>query len=344
MVKISIICLIYKSTKLCDWVYHSLLKYTPKLASGEAEFFFVANDPTGEVIAHLIQKKYPFIININKKYTEEELFAKGYGIPEYINRVYRGYNQGILYAKGELLVLINSDNYFSPDWLENLLKYFDMRKAVSCTLVEPGRDNKGTVFPCAIKQNFGKSTENFREENFIDFSYKIKKTGIAKGGAYMPSLIYKDAVLYAGLYPEGNIAGSTKEQIVRYGDECFFDRLAAIGVEHITAKDSICYHLDEGEKNEAAVDAVSVSLSGIDISKYKIDEYNKLPVQQYKKHLFYLVPGMNHDNIIKMLITHKFKTKKSFVEYLKIIKRFIFKIPRKFIYMRINPYRFLSGK
>jgi GT2 family glycosyltransferase len=299
MVKISIICLIYKSVKLCDWVFNSIMKYTPMIQSGEAEFFFVANDPTDVVVSHLVEKDYPFIININKKFSEEELFLKGYGIPEYMHRVYKGYNQGILHAKGERLVLINSDNYFSPDWLENLIKYSDMKKVISCTLVER-RHEKFGVFPGAIEQNFGSNTENFREDEFIDFTYKQKKTGLRPGGAYMPSLLYKDVAIYVGLYPEGNIAAQSKEIIKRYGDEEFFDRLAKIGVEHFTAKDSITYHLKEGERED---DENGIILSKIsNYSKYIVKEYAALPIQPYEKRLSELLPTIKHNTIINTLL------------------------------------------
>lgn len=147
MLKLSIICLVYKSTKLADWVWESAHKYTPMLQSGEADFLFVANDPEDYVVAHLIKKGYPFIINRNRRYTEEELFAMGYGVPEYINRVYKGYNQGILHAKGERIVLVNSDNFFSPDWLENLVKYSEFKKVITSQLVERKHERYTEVFP-----------------------------------------------------------------------------------------------------------------------------------------------------------------------------------------------------
>jgi hypothetical protein len=278
------------------------MKYTPKIKSGDAEFFFVANDPTDAVVSHLVEKNYPFILNVNKKLTEEELFSKGYGLPEYINRVYKGYNQGILHAKGQKLVLINSDNYFSPDWLENLEKYSDMKKVISCTLVER-RHEKFGVFPGAIERNFGNNTENFREDEFIDFTYKFKKTGLAPGYAYMPSLLYKDVAIYAGLYPEGNIASKSKEVIERYGDVDFFERLKKIGVEHFTAKDSICYHLKEGEREDEESDIISPEMPKIiDYSKYMVKEYGYLPIQLYEKRLTDLVPLINHNTIINMLL------------------------------------------
>ena len=87
MVEFSIICLIYKSPKLADKFYESLINYTPKLKNGEAEFFFVANDPTKEVYKHLKKRNYPFILNINKKLSPEEMLNEGYGKPEYIRRI-----------------------------------------------------------------------------------------------------------------------------------------------------------------------------------------------------------------------------------------------------------------
>jgi GT2 family glycosyltransferase len=270
--------------------------------SGEAELLFVANDPTDVVVSHLVENEYPFIININKRFTEEELFSNGYGIPEYMNRVYKGYNQGILHAKGERLVLINSDNYFSPDWLENLIKYSDTKRVISCTLVER-RHEKFGVFPGAIERNFGSNTENFKEDEFIDFTYKFKKTGLRPGGAYMPSLLYKDVALYAGLYPEGNIALNSKDVIKRYGDEEFFDRLAKIGVEHFTAKDSISYHLKEGEREDEESDGMPSKI--IDYSKYIIKEYSVLPIQSHEKKVTELAPTLNHNSIINKLLKNK---------------------------------------
>jgi hypothetical protein len=249
MVEISIVCLIYKSKQLAEALYESVLKYTPKLSSGQAEFFFIANDPTEEVMEFLESKNIPYFVNVNEHLSDEELFSMGFGAPEYMRRVYQGYNQGILHAKGQKIVLINSDNFFSEDWLENLLKYSDYKKVVSSTLVEPGQLNFG-VFPFAIEKDFGRTLDDFKEEEFQEFVEKNSKTGYTSGGAYMPCLLYKDIAVMAGLYPEGNIAGKSFDDVKFYGDEFFYDRLKSFGVEHITAKDSMVYHLKEGEKSE----------------------------------------------------------------------------------------------
>ncbi len=278
-IKVSIICLIYKSTKLLDAVYQSVLKYTPMFQKGEAELLFVANDATNEVLSHLIEKNYNFVSVKNTCYSEEELFKSGYGIPAYISNVYRGYNLGILQAKGEKIVLINSDNFFSDDWLENLLKYYDENKVISCQLVERAHEKFG-VFPGAIEHYFGYNLDTFRDKDFNDFTKTIAREGLREGGAYMPSLLSKNTALKVGLYPTGNIANDQKENIKRFGDECFFDKLASIGVQHFTALDSISYHLKEGEREEVS----EFDEKPIKIDLQKTNEKKEYPIIPYKEY------------------------------------------------------------
>ncbi|GFE59661.1 glycosyltransferase family 2 protein [Geobacter sp. AOG2] len=246
MVRISIAALIYKSTRFAEWLYDSIQEFTPQLQTGEAEFFFVANDPTDKLVTFLQQKGYPHYVNYNPPKTEEELFRLGYGAPEYIHRVYRGWNQAVLHAKGELVVLLNSDNYVSPDWLENLLKYMGRDKVVCSQLVER-KHPKYDVFPGAYHAEFGSHPDNFDKPGFLNFVLRHKITGLRQAGAYMPCMFFKDQALQVGLYPEGNLAGSSFNDVTGYGDDVFFKRLAQIGVQHVTALDSIVYHLKEGE-------------------------------------------------------------------------------------------------
>jgi hypothetical protein len=237
-VKVSIVSLIYQSAVLSDWVHESVHKFTPMIARGEAEFFFVANDPTSQLLAHLKRRGYRFIVNHNRRYSEHELFAHGYGTPEYMSRVYRGYNEGVRHAKGDYALLVNSDNHFTPDWLENLLKYSDRATAVSSVLVERKHPRFG-IFPGAVHGEFGGTAQEFDERGFLAFAASIRKTGLRRGGAYMPTLFHRDVAIEAGLYPTGNVAGSAYGQVARYGDEAFFDTLKRLGVEHVTALDSM---------------------------------------------------------------------------------------------------------
>jgi len=298
MVKVSIISLIYRSSKLADWVYESICEFTPMLKTGEAEFFFVANDPTDELVNHLVKKKYPLIVNRNEKLTEEELFAQGYGSPEYICRVYKGYNQGILHAKGTQIVLINSDNYFSPDWLENLLKYSDYKSIVTSTLVEPGH-SKFSIFPGALHASFGNNPDNFEKEKFLNYADKVRTTGIKIGGAYMPCLFYKDIALYVGLYPNGNIAGKSYDEIIQYGDEKFYEKLWKIGISHITSKDSIVYHLKEGERDDIIEDRDTnpIDLESIEVCK----TFAEIPYTNFSNLNVTLQPSLEHSEIMRKM-------------------------------------------
>lgn len=291
-VEISIICLIYKSAPLAQALYESVRKYTPKLASGQAEFFFVANDPSENVMKFLKSHNIPYYVNVNEHLSDERLFGMGFGTPEYMRRVYQGYNFGILKAKGQKVVLVNSDNFFSQDWLENLLKYSDYKKVVCSTLVEPGQDQAG-VFPFAVEMDFGRTLDNFREDEFQAFAEKLSKTGYTSGGAYMPCLLYKDIAVLAGLYPEGNLAGKTFGEISRYGDEYFYDKLREFGVEHITAKDSIVYHLKEGEKSEATRDLIPYKAS---LTEHPL--LNERLVVHPRDLIPYINPEVKHKDIL----------------------------------------------
>jgi glycosyltransferase involved in cell wall biosynthesis len=216
---------------------------------GEAEFFFVANDPTDEVINHLKIKGYPFHTNFNPKKNDEELFSLGYATPEYIHRVYRGYNEAIRLSSGEIVVLLNSDVCLSYDWLENMLKYLSLKTIVCSHIVERIHPDHG-IFPGAYHGEFGSHPDNYRKQEFLSYVEKVKTTGIQLGGAYMPCAFYKDLALKVGFYPEGNLAGTSFDKVIATGDEAFFKKLKQIGVSHVTAMDSIVYHFKEGEMDD----------------------------------------------------------------------------------------------
>jgi hypothetical protein len=249
MVRIAILSLIYRSPRVADWIHGSVTEFTPMIARGEAEFMFIANDPTEECLRHLETRGYKHIVVRNPKRSDEDLFRLGYGAPEYMHRVYRAYNEGIRRAESEIAVLVNSDNYFSQDWLESLEKYVSRRVVVTSTLVEPGHPRHG-VFPDAVAAGFGGTVDTFDRMGFLDFAERIKETGLMAGGAYMPCMIYRDVALRVGLYPEGNLAGRSFDHVRMYGDVAFFERLRRAGVRHVTSLDSVVYHLKEGEKDD----------------------------------------------------------------------------------------------
>lgn len=302
MVRISIASLIYKSPIMSDWVYESVHEFTPMIKSGEAEFFFVANDPTEKLLSHLKNKGYNYIEQNNPIYLDEELLKMGYAKPEYMHRVYKGYNRAILHSKGAIVVLVNSDNYFSPDWLENLLKYFDTQKIVCSQLVEP-KHSKHAVFHSAVNGEFGNNPDNFNKDGFLDFAMRKKRTGISLGGAYMPCMFHKDMGIYAGLYPEGNLAGNSFDNVTMTGDEAFFDRLSKNGILHITSLDSIVYHLKEGEKDDVS-ELLFEENDGLGNPNNKFDSitYSSLPPIKTNGYQILIQSTLEHSQIIAQLL------------------------------------------
>lgn len=248
MNKISIVCLIYQSTDYANFVYRNLLKYTPELLTGEAEFYFVANDASEEVLTYLKDNDLPYHINNNPIYTEEELFNMGFAFPEYINRVYSGYNYGIRVSENPIVVLINSDNAFSPGWLSGLKNKLSDTTVVSSKVIQPHiffnpiNNSSCVVFDC------GSSLGTFDEDKFINKVLEIKNDSISIGNAFMPLMLLKKQAEMVGYYPEGNLHNGNFNSIRVTGDHEFINKLEANGIHHITSNNSISYHFQEGEK------------------------------------------------------------------------------------------------
>lgn len=247
--RVSIVALIYRSARLAEWVYEGLHEFTPELKDDTAEFFFVANDPTAGLLRFLKEKNYPHFVNRNPDKTEEELFKLGYAGPAYLHKSYRGWNEAVRRASGEEVVLWNSDMYPSPNWLKNLLKNFTPDRVVVAQLVE--RWGQFGTFMGSVHREFNGPPE-FQKNEFLRLSLELQKDPrragrTSPGGPYIPCLIRRSVALRSGLFPEGNIAGSSFNQIADFADQVFFRRLAALGVRHVTALDSIVYHMQRGE-------------------------------------------------------------------------------------------------
>ncbi len=235
---ISICSLIYRSRKYADAVWDSAHEFTPELKTGDARFFFVANDATPEVIAHLVEKNYPYVVQTNVSLKKP---AEGFEGPEYIRRVYQGWNRAIMESE-ETLVLVNSDCLFSPGWLQGLLKYHSPEKIVCSKLVERVHPRFGR-FRRALPGEFGDHPDRFKKADFLKLVEEERKDHVEVGGAYMPCLLNKSVAIKAGLYPEGN-------PVRTFGDRAFFENLKKLGVDHITSLASIVYHFKEGEMSE----------------------------------------------------------------------------------------------
>lgn len=244
MVKVSVACLIYKSTRWLDFVYEQVKKFTNL---EENEFYFVANDANDQVLNHLKEKNIPHYIHNNTEEQRKEW---------YINNVYRAWNTAGRMAKGEYIVFINSDMAFSPRWLEILQEDIADNICLCSRLVERGIMTSGTY---GIERNFGNVPEDYNEGGFLNFCENIKEDTEHPSGLYMPMLIKKEYMEKINYYPEGNITPDSDIFNPKYaklgencipGDKVLIEKLKTIGIEHYTSFNSIVYHFQEGEMRD----------------------------------------------------------------------------------------------
>lgn len=244
--KISYVCLIYKSTRWLKFLYEQFHKHT-KL-NNDDEFYFVANDAYPEVLDYL--NKNSHIKHYIHENTEEQ--KKEW----YINNVYRAWNTAAQKAKGDYIIFLNSDFAFSPGWNINLINKITENTCVCSRLVERGIMRSGKY---GIEKNFGNNYNDYRENDFIKYANSIKESKLYEGGLYMPLLIKKEHLEMVGYYSEGNIKKTStlenpiiakKGEPVIPGDVFLMEKLRRINVHHVTAFDSIIYHFQEGEMRE----------------------------------------------------------------------------------------------
>ncbi|KLU67604.1 MULTISPECIES: glycosyltransferase [Desulfosporosinus] len=241
--KFSIICLIYKSVEWLKFVYEQVFKYTDMT---DKEFFFVANDADSVVLEYLRDNYVPHYVHTNTPEQQEEW---------YINNVYRAYNFAVNKARGDFVVLINSDMAFTPSWFDNLWQAYNGENCVTARLVESGRLRSGQF---GVEKDFGKDYLSYQETEFEQYARDLAEPKLLDGGLFMPLLIRKEHFKRVGGYPEGNIVpGSdfTHPIITRPGEPCIsgdnvlMSKLSAEGIQHQTAFDSIVYHFQCGELN-----------------------------------------------------------------------------------------------
>ncbi|MFA5294477.1 MAG: glycosyltransferase [Methanoregulaceae archaeon] len=239
--RFSIICLIYKDTEWLRFVYEQVLKYTDM---GDKEFFFIANDANDAVLTYLSENYIPHYLFENTLEQKKEL---------YINNVYRAYNFAAKKAQGDILVFINSDMAFTPNWFDNLWKAYNGSNCVTSRLVESGKLKSGLF---GIEKDFGRNCDSYLEIEFQQYAASASLNKVKDGGLFMPLLIRKEHFEDVGGYPEGNIAlgsdifdpviAKIGEPILS-GDNVLMSKLQTRGIIHQTAFNSIVYHFQCGE-------------------------------------------------------------------------------------------------
>lgn len=244
MVKVTIACLIYKSTRWLQFVYEQVMKYTDMT---DKEFYFVANDANEAVLTYLKDNNILHYIHNNTPEQRNEW---------YINNCYRAWNKALQCAKGEYVVIINSDMAFSKGWLDSLISTSKNNICIASRLVERGIMPSGTH---GIEKNFGNVPEDYNENEFNDYAEKIREKKIVPGGLQGVLYMKLEWLKKVNYFPEGNIIPGSDIFNPKYakkgepcipGDVTFMQRLRTIGVEHYTDFNSIVYHFQEGEMRD----------------------------------------------------------------------------------------------
>lgn len=253
-VKVTIITLVYRSTVFADSVYESLMDCTPELHDGTADFYFVANEPTGELWSYLTSKRYPAILRDEHEPVEVIRIKGNCAGPLYLTSTYRGWNHGIAMAGTDAVCLFASDNVASEGWLTPLLDAWSPRRILCPVTVEPRKPH----FPAtlngtgSIHRDCGLHPMSFSPSTFGRAIADIQKPGhFTSGGVFVPVLFSRKMARQVGLFPPGNI----RHEAHRLGypaDRVLFERMRdECACTHETCWGSVVYHYQEGERRES---------------------------------------------------------------------------------------------
>lgn len=239
---VELIGLIFASVELLKIMYNEMLKVKNENLDWDIGIKIIANDACDEVLQYLKNSDIPYEIFNNKN-------PKEY----YINRTYRAYNHAAFESKYENIIFIQSDMVFTKNWFKNLVKHHNGLNIPVSRLIEYGNMNTCSWNLISNCGNVFDSPLNF--EKLYQLENCISKDGVRYTGLYMPCIFMKKRFVEAGGFPSGNVdikgrVTTKNKKIYKTGDKWFFENVLRdkYGMNHITVLDSICYHLQEGEK------------------------------------------------------------------------------------------------
>lgn len=213
---ITFICHIHNNIGWLKFMYKQVLTY---INLTENEFYFIAVNPTEQVILYLKYNRIPhYIILTNNEGTLSE------------TDLFRAYNIGVNIAKGSYVVLFENDMAFTESWVDNLILNLDQNTCVSSRLIKA----RHTVTPHDLKMNFGLNYDQFNsDEELKKFAEMIKSPVVKDGGSYFPMLIRKDDYLRVS-----NNLNNFNE---------FVMKMKELNIHHRTIYNSIVYHFQNNE-------------------------------------------------------------------------------------------------
>jgi len=219
--EVTLVVLVYRSLRWLGWCMEGVDSSTN---STRYRWHVVANDATDEVAAD------PRITLDWRNENPDEY---------YLNRVYRAWNEGVMTAPTQWVILLNTDMYAYDHAIDELFAAKKAVRSVPCgLLVEQGRIASG--MPEHVK-DFGTNPDNFQREAFLKHAKALRKPYRHEPGRlYQPALLDRQEFMDLGGYPEGNIGGQS-------GDKTLFDKYIGAGFKWTTCLGSVWYHAQEGE-------------------------------------------------------------------------------------------------
>jgi len=148
------------------------------------------------------------------------------------------YNKAAKLATKDYITFLHNDIVVAPYFLENILKHLenDEKRAIGYTTVEPpifaGHERPGKMI-----RDFGDSLENFKENDFEEFSHTvldIMKDKTENGVFFFMGLPKSLFIKMGGFH---NIFTPMFRE-----DDDFIRRMGLLGIKMFTSLDAICYH------------------------------------------------------------------------------------------------------
>ena len=145
------------------------------------------------------------------------------------------YDKGIDLSTNDIFSIFHADMFIGENYVQNLVKHLDKHTVVAATRIEPPLHLAGKE---KIIRDFGMWTEDFREDDFINFVREEQKRNKDQTtrGIFAPWMMYKEDFLRIGGHDYSNFE-------VVHEDSDLFQRFILAGYDIVQSRDSFVYHL-----------------------------------------------------------------------------------------------------